>query len=642
MLHKEIPFLRIIVPLCLGIIAGVSFNPGSKIGTFLLIAALVLFLASLFFNNRITNIIYGFAVSITFFTTGIVLYNFEKSRLSVLDEKESLLLCSVTDYPEEKANSLSITLKLKGEYLETGLVPLNGSLLAYHDKKDTTLKLIPGDIVVIKCTPVAITNKNNPGEFDYRFWLENQGIKYLAYTKAPDFIKKAQPLKRSFRNNAYMVRRQIIGMFEKRGIRGERLALVAAITLGHKSLLDPETKLNFSKAGAMHVMAVSGMNAGILSLFIFNMLFFLKGRLAPIKSLITILVIWFFAFITGLTPSVERATLMFSFIQAGKLLGRQPNPINSVLASAFVMLIIRPSVLFDTGFQLSYVAVLFIIGFYENFKSVICFRRKIPEVFWEAIIVTLIAQAGTLALTIMSFNRFPVYFLLTNLIVVPVSSLMIILAFLMIITFPVPFLSQLIADILNFTTFLTGESTRIISSFNHSSIDNIGMSPLECILLTIFIALVLSWLISKEKKPLFIPLIFLLFFILTGTISTVQTERSNELIVYNTSGSTTIGLRRGKVLNLYRYDFIIPPEVIRHSAVKGLTIRSDTLRDGYTIIDSGSTRIIITGSVNGNETFLQDSDLLILTGKRPQLYQGAFEKNFFWGYCCNIRSKWNY
>ena len=117
--------------------------------------------------------------------------------------------------------------------------------------------------------------------------------------------------------------------------------MAAAITLGQKSMLDPEQKLNFIKAGVMHIMAVSGLHAVILSLFVFNLLFFMKGRFNILRIIVAILILWAFAFVTGLTPSVLRATLMFSFLQAGKLMKRPVNGVNSVLASAFFLIIAK-------------------------------------------------------------------------------------------------------------------------------------------------------------------------------------------------------------------------------------------------------------------------------------------------------------
>jgi competence protein ComEC len=216
-------------------------------------------------------------------------------------------------------------------------------------------------------------------------------------------------------------------MYSERGITDERMGLVAAITLGEKNLLDPEQKQIFIKAGVMHIMAVSGLHAVILSVFIMNLLFFLRGKLEFLRILAAVSLLWVFAFVTGLTPSVLRAALMFSFLQAGRLMKRDVNSINSVLASAMVLIVAHSSVLFDAGFLLSYSAVIFIICFYSNFYVKISFRNFAADKVWQSAAVTIIAQAGTLPLTISLFNRFPVWFLLTNIIIVPLSSIVVII-----------------------------------------------------------------------------------------------------------------------------------------------------------------------------------------------------------------------
>jgi len=125
--------------------------------------------------------------------------------------------------------------------------------------------------------------------------MENQGIRYYAFTNSHDIIRHIIPVHRKLIHRALIVRETIIRMFKERGIKGERLALVAAITLGQKSMLDPEQKLNFIKAGVMHIMAVSGLHAVILSLFVFSLLFFMKRRFNILRIIITILILWSFA-----------------------------------------------------------------------------------------------------------------------------------------------------------------------------------------------------------------------------------------------------------------------------------------------------------------------------------------------------------
>jgi len=364
-------------------------------------------------------------------------------------------------------------------------------------------------------------------------------------------------------------------------------------------------------------MAVSGLHAIILSLFVYNVLFFMKGRLIILRTIITIVILWSFAFVTGLTPSVLRATMMYSFLQSGKLLKRPANGINSVLASAFFLIVNNPSVIFDAGFLLSYSAVIYIICFYNNFYLILHFKNWIIDKIWQSVAVTIIAQAGTLPLTIMLFNRFPTYFILANITIVPLSNLLIITGCLVPVFFPVHFISQFLARFLSFLTGLTESLTSTVASLPYSTIENIGSTALECILLTITIFLITYYLLKKKSIPLIYPVIFLSLFVLAYAIRDISSRTSNELIVYNTPGSSTIGIKTGKILNLYSDSSVVVPDVKRHCATLGLKIRPVRMTQNFYCLRAGGKNILITGSLNSRiiQSFIPD--ILILTNDRP-------------------------
>jgi competence protein ComEC len=618
-LHKEIPFLRIGLPICAGIISGLYFKP--DIHFLLLIAVIILsgFIISLYFNKYQTNVLFGLTMTLTLFIFGLFIYSNEKNSLSVLARERTAFLCTVSDYPVEKGNSIMLTVNLNRKITAFDYEAVNGSMVLYNSKDSTVASLIPGDILVIKCTPAEISNRNNPCEFDYKFYMENHGIKYYAFTKNGDIIRHYTPSRRKLIHNALIIREKIIGMYEERGITGERLALVAAITLGQKSMLDPDQKQNFIRAGVMHIMAVSGLHAVILSLFVFNLLFFMKGRFNILRILITILILWSFAFVTGLTPSVLRATLMFTFIQAGNLMQRRVNGINSVLASAFVLILIRPSVIFDAGFLLSYSAVIYIISFYQDLYMKLQFRNWLTDKVWQSAVVTIVAQAGTLSLTVMLFNRFPTYFILTNIIIVPLSSLLIVIGCLLPVLYPIHFLSKILAVILNNLTGLTEYFTAKAASLPWSNIENIGMTPIECILLTVFIFLSSYFLIKKQSISVILPALLILLYTTAGTLSDISVRKTNELIVYNTPGSSTVGIRAGKILFLYSDTSLMRPEVIRHSATLGLHIRANTLRNKYYCIKTGEKKVLICSSPDNHIIENLKPDIVIFTGLKPQI-----------------------
>jgi competence protein ComEC len=621
-LHKEIPFLRIGLPLCLGIISGLYFQPGIFfyiLITFFIFSGLVI---SLFFNKQLTNYVFGPVISVALFTCGLVLYTKEKSNISVLQSQQSVFTTILTDYPQEKENSLMLTVQLKQRIMKEGNFPLKGSMVLYHKKDIRSRSLLPGDILTIRCSPIEIVNKGNPYEFDYKFYMETKGIRYYAFTDSLDILSHVTPDHRNLVYKSLINREKIIQMYKERGITGERLALVAAITLGQKNLLDPEQKQIFIKAGIMHIMAVSGLHAVILSVFIFNLLFFLKGKFNIVRIIFTILILWEFAFITGLTPSVLRAALMFSFLQTGNIMKRRVNGVNSVLASAFVLILIKPSVIFDAGFLLSYAAVIFIIGFYQDLYLKFRFRYWLTDKIWQSAVVTLVAQAGTLPLTIMLFNRFPVYFILTNIIIVPISSLLIIVGCLVPLTFPVHIVSQTLASVLNFLTWLTEFLTELASSLPYSSIDRIGMTTIECIFLTGVISLFLYFFLKNQSISFKYPVICMLIFVTTGTVNEIINRKSNELIVYNTSGYSTIGIKTGHILNLYTSRDDLPPEVVRHCATIGLKLIVNKSGDSPRFFKAGNHRISLTNSLKSFYINDRNTDFVVLTGSKPNIEKG--------------------
>jgi competence protein ComEC len=616
-LHKEIPFLRIGLPLCIGIISGLYLKPDI---TFLLIASFVIitgFLVSLFFNKYQTNHLFGYTMTISLFLSGLVLYSNEKNSISILKPENTVFTCTLSDYPEEKENSTRLVVKLNRTIVEGKSEYVTGSLILFNKKDSSALKMAPGDMLIIRCIPTEIKNRGNPYEFDYRFFMENQGIRYYAFTNSSDIIKHVIPRHRLLIHRALIVRENIIRMFSERGIKGERLALVAAITLGQKSMLEPDQKLNFIKAGVMHIMAVSGLHAIILSLFVLNLLFFMKRKFNILRIIITILILWSFAFVTGLTPSVLRATLMFTFLQAGKLMKRPASGINSVLASAFFLVILRPSVIFDAGFLLSYSAVIYIMCFYNDFYLIFQFRNWLTDKIWQSAAVTIIAQAGTLPLTIMLFNRFPTYFILANITIVPVSNLLIIVGCLVPMFYNVEFLSRFLALLLNYLTGLTEQLTAHAAALPYSTIENIGSTTIECLLLTCTIFSAVFFLLKKKSIPVFYPLLFLILFTFAGSARDLLSRTTNELIVYNSPGSATIGIRTGKILNLFSDSTIIAPEVKRHCAALRLTIKSNVLNKNYYCFKAGTKRILIANYVDNK--ILKDfvPEIIILKGSRP-------------------------
>ncbi len=621
MLHKEIPFIRLGLPLCAGIVSGLYIDPG-KIFLLLFVTIIISgFGLSLLFNKYQTNLLFGITLSISLFFSGLMLFTNEKDSISSLEPERQVFSCTVSDYPEEKENSYRIQLKLNSRIKTNGEDRLKGSIILYNQKDTAIAALLPGDFLIIRCTPVEIVNRGNPYEFDYKFYMENKGIRYIAFTSNHDIISHIIPDHKSLIHRALIVRDKIIEMYKKRGITGENLAVVAAITLGRKNMLDPEQKENFIKAGVIHIMAVSGLHAGILSLFVFNILFFLRGKYNTLRIIITILILWSFAFITGLTNSVLRATLMFSFLHAGKLMKRHVNGINSVLASAFILILIKPTVIFDAGFLLSYSAVIYIISFYNDLYMRLQFKYWFTDKLWQSAVVTIVAQAGTLPLTIMFFNRFPLYFIFTNILIVPLAFLLIITGYLVPITFPIHFLSQFLASILNLSTETTRSLTEFVSALPFSTIEDIGMPISECILLSITIYVSSYFILKKKPFSIIYPLGIMAMLAITCTIREMSVRHSDELIIFNTPGISAIGIRTGKTINIYSNVTKPVTDIEKYCATLGLKKKMHSLQKNFYCIRTGNKTILISGSLNELICKTCQPDFIIITGLPPERKQ---------------------
>jgi len=430
----------------------------------------------------------------------------------------------------------------------------------------------PGDQLVLRIRPRQVENNGNPCEFNYRRYLEGQGIKYMAFFRPGDIIDYRTGGRRSVRETSLIMAHGMTDTFRRAGLSGEELGLVTALTIGDKEYLDREHLTSFSRSGVMHIMAVSGLHVGMISLALSGMLFFLRGRLRVIRALIIVPALWGFAFITGLSPSVLRATIMFTFLQAGTLLHRPAAGMNSLLVSAFILTAARPAMILEAGFQLSYLAVGFIITFYHSLYRLIRIRNRIADWFWQMAAVSVVAQAGTLALTVRLFNIFPLLFLLTNIVVIPITFMVLLLAMLLLASSPLPALSAFLAFILEHLARFTLSFTGLISSMGHGVIMNIGMSAVETLLLTAASALLLTSLLRVKKITLKPFLVTTLLLVLSNTVKTAQESHRERVIVYNIRGAELSVKQHGRLLLVPSADGLVPAEVRKHASTRGLKI----------------------------------------------------------------------
>ena len=554
-LTQKIPTLRITIALSIGILIGKlsNFNP------ILFITLGTLLIVILIFLNRNYNYrfekLFGWFVLFIFLIFGILIYHINNKKPKFYQQGN--FVASVLESPEEKANSYKSLLKIYAVVNRDSIFEMNENVLVYFEKEDHAQRLMPGNTIVFHRSPEEIKNNGNPYEFDYAAYLARKKIYRRIYLSSDDW-KYTEIQKSSAKIYAERTREKLLKIYHDQNLGVNETEILSALTLGYKRGLDPETKRVFSAAGAMHVLAVSGLHVGIL-FGIFTLLFgFLRkqkyGKYLFILLAITLL--WSYAFITGLSPSVMRAATMFSLVCIASNINRRANIYNSLAASAFLLLLINPNNLFEVGFQLSYAAVFGIVFLQPKLARLWPVQNKLIKFFWTLLTVSIAAQLATFPITSYYFNQFPSYFWLTNLLVIPAVFVLIVLGVALLTFSSVPFLGSLLA-------LITKWSIKAIFSVL-SGIEQLPASVLEINIHTIELLFLLCsfffgyiFINKTRARTLIIMLIALFGLASTNLLIQFRQMQKSELIVYNHSTDLVLQLIHGRhnyVLSLQNID----------------------------------------------------------------------------------------
>lgn len=335
-------------------------------------------------------------------------------------------LALVQDFDLSKPNSRQNTLKVLSFWEGTtwqDVSAANQNILIYHQQKDS---LQPGQLVWVAEAPQALLPPKNPHEFDYRHYLLRKGIVARQFVSSKTLLRYPTSGSNSWGMWLEHLRKNLGDRIRQRIPQERTHAVALALLLGQKQELDRNVRAAFSETGVMHVLAVSGLHVGILVgvlLFLIKP-FRIKGWFRNGYLLLVVGLIWGYALLTGFSPSVIRASVMFSFLVLGQMSDRKPPFFNLLGLSALLMILVDPPVLFEVGFQLSYLAVAGIILLQPLILGFWYPRHRILDYILQLTAVSIAAQLATFPLSVYYFHSFPVWFLPANLLVIPLTFLM--------------------------------------------------------------------------------------------------------------------------------------------------------------------------------------------------------------------------
>ncbi len=418
-----------------------------------------------------------------------------------------------------------------------------GKLIIYFEKAKVPPRLKYGDIIVTGKGPQEIKNMGNPGGFDYRQYAGFHNIYHSVYLKPKEWVKVEKNKNFSFQGCLFSARQKVLDILRSNiKDREAQLAIAEALLIGYTLDLDKDLVQAYSNTGVVHIIAISGMHLGLIYVMLVWLLnrFPVVNKIKVIKVVIIISALWFFALLTGGSASILRAAVMFTCIIIGENLKRRSSVYNSLAASAFILLCYNPFFLWDAGFQLSYAALSGIVVFQRPLYHLLFFKNRIVDNVWKLIAVTLSAQVFTFPVCLYYFHQFPSLFLFTNILLVPLSGIILFAEIFLVAFAWIPAVALLTGKIAWWLIWLMNA---IIIWFNHLPFavwEGFSPTVFSTVMLYLVIAGISRWLLFKNKTAFKCSLCTLMILAASWSYTSWQAVMQKKIIVYNIPGRSAI------------------------------------------------------------------------------------------------------
>ncbi len=462
----------------------------------------------------------------------------------------------------ERTNYNRYVLELRHTLLKNGKILSSNGKIHLYIRKDSLVKDFQyGDHINAEGKYFELQKPSNPNEFNYKKYLRRQEIVAQAFVNTADVNLLKQTTPNVLIRWAYILKSKAIFVIDKNIPVERENGILKALLIGVKDHLDNEIKLAYSSAGAMHVLAVSGLHVGIIYMVIGLIFGFLKriGNWGNfLFTSISLILIWFYALVTGLSPSVLRASTMFSLILISEAINRDSNIYNSLGLAAFILLLFNPYLIYSVGFQLSFAAVFGIVYLQPKFYQLIHPKYILFDKIWSITSVSIAAQLATFPLSAYYFHQFPTYFLISNIIVIPTSFIMLIGGlFMVLVDSIIPALGMLIGCILQKTLWLMNESIGYLQMLPNNIIEWIHLDQVELFLTYAIIVTFISALHNRSFPALAIASFLSCNLILWTVFTYEKQSHQNKLIFYKVSNGMAIDHISGHSSRLYVDDVLM-------------------------------------------------------------------------------------
>ncbi len=635
---KRIPFLRLLLPFITGIICQYYLRLPMFILVPIGLAGLSFIITSkLFTTSRlfIHQWIFGLGFYLLICCLGALLCN-ERNLKNKADwiGKNYMpgykVIVTIQEPLVKKPRSYKAIAKIEAVANDNIIIPVTGHMLLYFKKDSLHPKLEYGSQLILCNSLQPISNSGNPGAFNYKQYCSFQGIYYQAFVTPKDYHVLNEENRNWFRSFVLNSREKVLTILRTYIKSKQELSVAEALLIGYRDDLDIELVQSYSNAGVVHIIAISGLHLGMIYgmlLWIFNLVKKLKWN-RFIQPLTILIVLWLFTFIAGNTPSILRSAIMFTCIILGESLSKRTSIYNTLAVTAFLLLIIDPFYLWDVGFQLSFGAVLGIVVFQKHILNLFYFRNKLLKILWQLNAITLSAQVFTLPLVLYHFHQFPNFFLFTNLIIVPLSGIILFAEiFLLVVSF-IPIIATPTGKAIEWLLWLMNTFIERADRIPYAVTDGIYISMPQILFISAAILLGSIWVIHKKRLLLYWSCIAFTFYLGLRSIDIIKSQEQRKIIVYNVPKHTAIDVVEGNSYSFmgdsslledsFLRNFHLKPSRIANRISTGL-LRSISIERNLILSTSKKVVIVDQALPHGVPSQKKPADVIIIT-KNPRLY----------------------
>ncbi len=538
---KRYPLFQVFIAFSAGILWANFFEVSITFSlAFLGISALLLLVSGLVLKKPTLrkSKAFGVLAAAVFLSLGLVLsYGQGQHHLPHhyrSQEPGSAYKLKIISHPTASEKTIKAKAELEARYHERQAVPSTGKVLLYFEKDSLAMRLSYGDRISFRGKLNPLQGPQNPYEFDYKNYLNLQAIYAQAYLPARSWKLTEKYQGHNLKSWSIKARTYLLDVIRKWPLSTKERTVTQALLLGYRYDIEDDVLRAYSAAGATHVLAVSGLHVGIVYLLTYYLLFFVDrvkhGKV--IRTALLVLLLWAYAMITGLSPSVVRAATMFSFVAVGTAFKRPTSIYNTLLASAMVLLIIKPTYLFEVGFQLSYLAVLGIVWLQPRFEGMLNPKGWVLKQLWTITTVSLAAQIATFPLGLYYFHQFPALFLISNLLVIPLVTVLMYIGLVGLILSASGWLVKPLIHLYNLVLQLMNKSVEWVEGWTWFLIDQIHISRLEMVLIYLMIGFGFAWLFQGKLWRLRATVAMAVFLVAMQVIENYQLQNRSEITFY--------------------------------------------------------------------------------------------------------------